>query len=169
MIFPILLVIFSWKSSISVQSTLPPRVKPKQTLCRESESSVFYTDNPSEKILRCGGGFRTFIFNTKTSSFSYSDYTLKSLYRLWLGECNKIWKSTDYITDIIILVCCSLSLFTHGAWLAVKGLVSWTPFSWAMGTQRQTECAPYRRTEGCFPYNQTNEWARMERSAWNWN
>ena len=66
------------------------RVKPKQTLCRESESSVFYTDNPSEKILRCGGGFRTFIFNTKTSSFSYSDYTLKSLYRLWLGECNKI-------------------------------------------------------------------------------
>ena len=25
------------------------RVKPKQTLCRESESSVFYTDNPSEK------------------------------------------------------------------------------------------------------------------------
>ena len=94
MIFPILLVIFSWKSSISVQSTLPPRVKPKQTLCRESESSVFYTDNPSEKILRCGGGFRTFIFNTKTSSFSYSDYTLKSLYRLWLGECNKIWKSS---------------------------------------------------------------------------
>ena len=66
------------------------RVKPKQTLCRESESSVFYTDNPSEKILRCGGCFRTFIFNTKTSSFSYSDYTLKSLYRLWLGECNKI-------------------------------------------------------------------------------
>ena len=66
------------------------RVKPKQTRCRESESSVFYTDNPYEKILRCGGGFRTFIFNTKTSSFSYSDYTLKSLYRLWLGECNKI-------------------------------------------------------------------------------
>ena len=66
------------------------RVKPKQTLFRESESSVFYTDNPSEKILRCGGCFRTFIFNTKTSSFSYSDYTLKSLYRLWLGEFNKI-------------------------------------------------------------------------------
>ena len=66
------------------------RLKHKYPFCFESESSVFYTDNPSEKILRCGGGFRTFIFNTKTSSFSYSDYTLKSLYRLWLGECNKI-------------------------------------------------------------------------------
>ena len=118
-------MIFSWKSSISVQSTLPPRVKPKQTLCRESESSVFYTDFPAEKILRCGGGFRTFIFNTKTSSFSYSDYTLKSLYRLWLGECNKIWKSTDYITDIIILVCCSLSLFTHSERLRI----------WMLGVQ----------------------------------
>ena len=66
------------------------RLKQKNPLCRESESSVFYTDFPAEKILRCGGGFRTFIFNTKTSWFSYSDYTLRSLYRLWIGECNKI-------------------------------------------------------------------------------
>ena len=42
------------------------------------------------KLFDGGGGFRTFIFNTKTSWFSYSDYTLGSLYRLWLGECNKI-------------------------------------------------------------------------------
>ena len=34
---------------------------------------------------------------------------------------------------------------------------------------RQAGSSPYRRTEGCFPYNQTNEWARMERSAWYWN
>ena len=30
------------------------RLKPKQTLCIGSESSVFYTDFPAEKILRCG-------------------------------------------------------------------------------------------------------------------
>ena len=66
------------------------RLKHKYPFCFESESSVFYTDFPADKILRCGGGFRTFIFNTKTSWFSYSDYTLESLHRLWLGECNKI-------------------------------------------------------------------------------
>ena len=67
------------------------RVKPKQTLCRESESSVFYTDFPAEKNLRCGGGVRTFLFNFRNSHFSYSDYMKGgSLYRLWLGECNKI-------------------------------------------------------------------------------
>jgi len=67
------------------------RLKPKQTLCRESESSVFYTDIPAEKNLRCGGGVRTFLFNFRNSHFSYSDYMKGgSLYRLWLGECNKI-------------------------------------------------------------------------------
>ena len=67
------------------------RLKPKQTLCRESESSVFYTDFPAEKNLRCGGGVRTFLFNFRNSHFSYSDYMKGgSLYRLWLGECNKI-------------------------------------------------------------------------------
>ena len=50
------------------------RLKPKQTLCRESESSVFYTDSPDEKILSCGRGFRKFLFNFKKSYFSYSDY-----------------------------------------------------------------------------------------------
>ena len=57
----------------------------------ECDSSVFYKDFPSYKILRCGRGFRTFIFNTKTSWFSYSDYTLGSLYHLWLGECKNIF------------------------------------------------------------------------------
>jgi hypothetical protein len=67
------------------------RLKPKQTLCRESESSVFYTDFPAEKNLRCGGGVRTFLFNFRNSHFSYLDYMKGgSLYRLWLGECNKI-------------------------------------------------------------------------------
>jgi len=66
------------------------RLKPKQTLCIESESSVFYTDFPAEKILRCGGGVRTFLFDFRNSCFSYSDYMKGgSLYRLWLGECNK--------------------------------------------------------------------------------